>query len=158
MNLRRTLITILLVLAAAGLTWAADNDNHQVTVTVNAINELAVTGGDVTLTITSATPGSDPDPETDNVSGLDWTTNEAGKKITVATDLAAPNFTLKILAQAVTGGTAEAEITLTVAAQDYVSSVGTTTGTCTSRYTGSATAAQGTGSDVHTITFTIIDS
>jgi hypothetical protein len=155
---RRTLpITILVILGVIGFAMAADTDDHQVTVTVNAINEIAVTGGDIVLTINSATAGSDPDSENDATTGLLWTTNETGKKITVETDNAAQNFTLKVVATGVTGGTAAAEVTLTTTPTNYVTGIAETLGGCTSSYTASATAAQGTGSDVHVVTFTITD-
>jgi len=154
-----TLVIVLcVVLLSAMAVLAGDNDAHQVTVTVTAINELAVSGGDITLTISSATPGSDPTDATDNTCGLDWTTNEASKKITVESDQASPTFTLKVQASSVTGGSGTAQVTITNAAQDFVTGVATTTGSCTLDYTASATAAQGTGSDVHTITYTITDS
>jgi len=150
------LLVVLLVLGIAGYTYAASSDNHTVTVTVSAINELAITGGNVTLTINTATAGSEPDDAVDNTTAdLDWTTNEATKKITVVTDQAAPTFTLKAVAQNVTGGTAASEVTLSTTAADFVTTISTTTGGCDIQYTASATAAQGTGSDVHTVTYTI---
>jgi hypothetical protein len=148
---------VIIILCAASTGLAADNDNHQVTVTVNVINELAVAGGNIVLTITTATPGLDPDDATDATTSLDWTTNDTGKKITAATDNAAPTFTLKVNATGVTGGTSAGQITLTTVATDYVTGVATTIGGCTSTYTASATAAQGNGSDVHVVTFTLTD-
>ncbi|MBU0690939.1 hypothetical protein KKC97_09225 [bacterium] len=154
---RRTLpIAILVVLAVIGFAIAADNDTHEVTVTVSAINEMAVSGGDIGLTINSATAGAQPDDDTDATTGLAWTTNEATKKITAETDNAAPTYTLKVLASAVTGGgAAAAQVTLSTTPGDYVTGIGETIGTCTNTYTASATAAQGTGADVHNVTFTI---
>ncbi len=149
------LASVILIVSLVGPTPAADNDNHQVTVTVNAINEAAIAGGNITLTISTATAGSDPDDATDATCTLAWTTNEASKKITVVTSEAAPTFTLKVVATGVTGGTAAAEVTVSTTATDFVTGVATTTGGCTLGYTASATAAEGTGSDVHTITYTI---
>ena len=150
------LLAVGLALILAGVAIAADSDNHQVTVTVAAINELAISGGPVTLTINSATAGSEPDDATDNTTcDLLWTTNQASKKITVATDLTPQKFTLKVVAQSVTGGSAASEVTLSTTAQSFVTGVATTTGGCDLAYTASATAAQGTGSDGHTVTYTI---
>ena len=145
------------VLGLTGLAAALNTADHTVTVTVEAINEAAITGGDLTLTINSATAGDEPDDAVDNTScDLDWTTNEDTKKITVETDQAAPTFTLKVVAQTVTGGTAAAEVTLsTTGANDFVTAISKTTGGCDLQYTASATAAQGTGSDVHTVTYTL---
>jgi hypothetical protein len=146
------------LLGLIGLAMAGYTDNHTVTVQVQAINEAAISGGNLTLTINTATAGQEPDDAVDNtMCDLAWTTNEASKKITVETDLAAPNFTLKVVAQNVTGGTAASEVTLSTTADDFVTGVATTTGGCDLQYTASATAAQGTGSDVHTVTYTLTD-
>lgn len=134
----------------------ASADSHTVTVQAMAINELAVTGGNVTLTIDSATAGSDPDAVADvTTCDLFWTTNETTRKITVETDLAAPDFTLLVVAQNVSGGTAAPQVTLSTTADDLVTGVSETVGSCDLAFAAYATAAQGTGSDVHTITYTI---
>ena len=149
----------ILIVGLIGFCLAANNDNHQVTVTVSAINELSLTGGNITLTINTATAGSDPDDATDATCNLAWTTNEASKKVTVVSSLAAPTYTLKVEATGVTGGTSGGELTVTNAAQDFVTSVATTTGGCTLSYTAQTTAALGTGSDVHTtVTYTVTAS
>lgn len=149
-------LVVMAVVALAGAAWAADNDSHTVTVQVNAVNELAISGGNLTLTINSATAGSELDDATDSTTcDLAWTTNQATRKITVATDLGSPDFTLKVVAQNVSGGTAASEVTLSTTAADFVTAVSQTTGSCDLAYTASATAAQGTGSDVHTVTYTV---
>ena len=148
-----------LALGLATMVMAASSDNHTVTVTVTAINEVGISGGNVTLTINSATPGSEPDDATDSTTtDLLWTTNESTKKITVDTDLAAPDFTLTVEAASVSGGTSAGEVTLSTTAQDFVTGVSTTTGSCDLSYTASATASDGTGSEVHTVTYTITDA
>ncbi|MBM3324892.1 MAG: hypothetical protein FJY66_04415 [Calditrichaeota bacterium] len=147
--------SVLLVVGTAGFLLAGNSDNHTVTVQVNAINEIAITGGNKTLTISTATAGSDPDDATNSECTLAWTTNETGKKITVATNLASQNFTLKVEATGVSGGTSAGQKTITDTAADLVTAVAETTGGCTLSYTAQATAAQGTGSDVHTVTYTI---
>ncbi|MBU1919704.1 hypothetical protein KKG66_02585 [bacterium] len=137
---------------------AADTDNHTVTVTVNTINEIAVTGGNVLLTINTATAGSEPTNAADATSGLLWTSNASGKKITIGTNLASPEYTLKALATGVSGGTAASEVTVSNISQDFITGVSTTTGSSSTRYTASATVEGGAGSDIHTITFTIVDN
>lgn len=147
---------LLCCICLVGVAQAGDNDLHSVTVQVSAINELAIGGGNITLTINSATAGSDPDDATDNSTcDLAWTTNEATKKITVETDQAAPTFELRVVAENVVGGTACAEVTLSTSAADFVTNVSTTTGSCDLAYTASATAGQGTGSDVHAVLYTV---
>ncbi len=149
------LASTVLTLGFAWIAVAANSANHQITVTVNSINELAITGGNKTLTISTATAGSNPNAATNAECTMAWTTNDTTKKITVVTSLASPKFTLKVTATGVTGGTAAPQVTLSTTAQNFVTGVATTTGGCTLSYVASATAAQGTGSDVHTVTYTI---
>jgi len=144
-----------LIFGCSGLATASNTANHTVTVHVDAINEVAITGGDITLTINSANAGSQPNDATNATCHLEWTTNEANKKITVQSDQAAPTFTLKVIATGVSGGTAAPQVTVSNVAQDFVTGVATTVGNCTLSYTGSATAAQGTGEDVHVVTYTL---
>lgn len=155
---------VMAVILALGLTvaaMAANTDNHTVTVQVNAINEIATAGGNLALTINTATAGSNPDNAVDNTTcDLDWTTNEASKKITVVSSLslAAQSFTLKAVAQNVTGGTAASEVTLSDTAADFVTGIATTIGGGDLQYTASALASEGTGSDAHTVTYTVTAS
>jgi hypothetical protein len=146
-------VVFAVALASAGM--AAQSASHTVTVQVNAINELDLTGGNIMLTVGTATAGQEPDAATDTTCHLNWTANQANRKITVATDLPSPLFTLKVLAQSVSGGTAAPEVTLSTTAADFVTGISKTVGTCTLGYTTAATAAQGTGSDVHTVTYTL---
>jgi hypothetical protein len=149
------IIVGILLLGVAGLGLAADNTSHTVTVTVSPINEIALTGGNITLTVNAATAGDDPDEAANGTCQLAWTVNTSNKKITVATNQATFNHTLEVVATGVTGGTAAAERTLSTTAQDLVTGITTTLGGCTLDYTASATAAQGTGTVAHTVTFTI---
>jgi hypothetical protein len=156
---RTGLTAILVVFSLSGWTLASNSTNHTVTVTVSAINEISLTSGNITLTINVATAGSNPTDATNNTCILAWTVNESSKKITVASNQASPNFTLKILASGVTGGMAAAQATLIdAAARDCVTGISTTLGGATLNYTAQATAAQGTGSVVHTVTYTITAS
>lgn len=132
------------------------SDTHPVNITISAIDEIAIAGGNLTLTINSATAGTGPDDKTDNTTNdLDWTSNGTNIKITGATNLVTQKFTLKVLAKNVTGGTAAAIATITNTAKDVVTGITKTTGGCDLEYTAQATAAQGAGSDVHTITYTM---
>lgn len=151
----RLAICVVFAAALASAAVAGTTASHTVTVQVSAINELALTGGNITLTISTATAGQQPNDATNTACHLNWTTNETPRKITVATSLASPVFTLRVLAQSVSGGTAAPQVTLTNTAADFVTGISRTVGTCTLGYTASATAAQGTGSDVHTVTYTL---
>jgi len=160
--MRRILMLGLGLILLGCLTTAAtagSTANHTVTVTVNSINEVAIVGGNLTLTISTATAGSNPNNATNSTTcDLNWTTNDTGKKITVVTNLAVQKFTLKVVAANVSGGTAAAQVTITDTPADFVTAVATTLGTCDLSYTAIATAAQGTGSDVHTVTYTLTDA
>ena len=151
-------IVVYLTIVGSQTSFAGTSDNHTVTVTVNAINEIAITGGSVTLTINSATAGVDPTNDVDATTGLLWTSNQTGKKATIQSDLAGPTFTLKAVATGVMGGTAASEVTVSTTAQDFITGIATTTGSGSIQYTGVATSAEGTGSDIHTITITIVDN
>ncbi|MBM3324750.1 MAG: hypothetical protein FJY66_03695 [Calditrichaeota bacterium] len=110
--------------------------------------------------------GQEPTSVTDETGQLQWTTLELDptKKITAQTNLASPNFTLKVLAINVSSGdgTAAGEVTLTTGAANFVVDIPAgipvgDPGTCILRYRASATASDGTGTDVHTVTYTITD-
>ena len=156
-SIRQRVLSLVGLLSFCGMVWAGNTANHTITVTVSTINELSITGGNFTLSISAATAGSNPTDATDNTTtDLNWsTTDVASKKITVATSLASPTFTLKVVAQTVSSGTAAAEVTLSTTAADFVTGISTTIGTCDLSYTAQATAAQGTGSDAHVVTYTL---
>lgn len=153
--MKRIISGLLLALALSPSAFAASTDSHTVTVTVTAINEVSITGGNLTLTINSINPDGTLADATDATASLAWTTNEATKKITVATDVAAGAYTLAVEATGVTGGTSAGAVTLSTVATDFVTGISNTSGGGTLSYTASATAAAATGSDVHTVTYTI---
>lgn len=152
------LLTVLAALSLSTAAFAGTTASHTVTVDVQAINEVVVSGGNVTLTINTATAGSEPDAQTDTSTSLAWTSNSTGKKITAETDVAAPAFTLTVEATAVSGGTSAGPITLSTTAQSFVTGVATTTGGATLSYGASATASDGTGTEAHTVVYTITDA
>lgn len=132
-------------------------DNHTVTVEVAAISELAITGN-ATLTINSATAGSDPDDATDSSASYAVTTNESGVKITAATNVnMASGVTLSVNAAAPTGATAVGATSLSTTAADVVTGLGTVSESGMSLgYTLSATAAAGqVASTAVTVTYTV---
>jgi len=150
-------IFLVLVLGLISVVTAGNTDNHTVTVTVSAINEVAIIGGNVSLTINTSTGSSEPDSQTDNTTAdLNSTTNESTKKITIGTTLVSPTESFTVEAINISGGSAAGPITLSgVSAQNFITGISQTMGTCDLQYVASATAAQGTGSDAHTVTFTL---
>lgn len=154
-------VSISLVLLAFPLCVHAQtygSSSHTVTVTVATINNLAVNSGSVSLTISAAdvTAGQNVmGPVVNTATSLLWGINSSLKKVTVQTNLGAPMFTLKVLAVAPTQGTASAEVTLSTTATDFLINLGRSSGTYTLQYTGTALASTGTGTDSHTVTYTI---
>jgi hypothetical protein len=134
--------------------------SHTVTVNVATINNVAVSSGSVSLTIglANVTAGVDlMGPATNTATSLLWGSNSSLKKITARTNLAAPKYTLKVLATSPTAGTAAPEVTLSTTDKDFMTNVGRSSGTCTLQYSGYALASTGVGTDSHTITFTIVN-
>ena len=77
-------IAVLLVLASVALctTAMAQTDNHTVTVVIPSINEVAITGGNLTLTFVAPTAGSDPADVSDgSACDLNWSTNNASHQL-----------------------------------------------------------------------------
>jgi hypothetical protein len=153
------LIAGILVLGLAGSVMA--QSSHDVTVSVSAISVMEMTGGgDLTITINACSdPGEEPDPVQNSDRGLEWTTNETSKRITVASNSAYSTYSLAVVATGVSGGSAAPSVDLDDAdTHDFVTGVAETVGACTIQYTASATAAAGTGSEEHTVTYTLTDA
>lgn len=94
----------------------------------------------------------------DSISKLHWIATGTSKKITVSTDLVPGDYTLKVVAQNVSGGTAASEVTLDdTDAHDFVTRIVDTTGGCDIHYTGSAPASAETSSDKYTVIYTITE-
>ena len=144
------LTAIFLVLATGA--WASSTATQNVDVTIPAIDEVSVSG-DVTLTFTAPTGGDGFTDATDASTTLDWSTNQATRKITIVYDAAETGLTLKCEATSASGGTSAGELTLSTTAQDFVTAISNTTGSGTLSYTCSATMSASTAAYV--VTFTI---
>ncbi|MBI3579412.1 MAG: hypothetical protein HY089_08415, partial [Ignavibacteriales bacterium] len=131
--------------------------SHTITVVVNTITMVSVSASSVSMTITGtgAIAGQDQMTVTNSSTSLLWGVNSSLKKITAQTNLGAPLFAMNLLAASPTAGTAAPEITLSATPTDLLTNIGRSLGSCTLQYTGVALASQGTGTDSHTITFTI---
>lgn len=124
---------------------------------VSTITLIQVSSGVVNITISgaNAVAGQDLMTVTNTATNLLWGINSSLKKVTVSTSLVAPLFTIKLLGVSPTQGTAAPEVTLSTTAKDFLLNVGRSAGNCILRYTAEALASQGTGSDAHTITYTV---
>jgi len=164
MNSRQSTLLVLVALIFFGWPIAEKaaaqtfgSDSHNVTVQVAQVTRLSVSTGTVDLTISdvNAVAGEDMMTVTDQNSRLLWGTNSSGRKITASTSLAAPLFQLALVAVSPTAGTAAPEMILSTVPRDLLLNIGRTSGSCFLRYTGTAFASQGVGTDAHSITFTV---
>ena len=120
--------------------------------------DLSLTGGSITLTVSAATAGSQPDPVDNTNCGLAWTTGGADptQKITVRSSLGDPEFPLTVEAQSVTAGTATGSVAVSVLDTDLITDIApNSTGSGQLHYQVSPTVAAGSGTESHTITYTI---
>ncbi len=155
------LIAVGFIWRISGIVMAANNDNQQVTVTVVAVNELAVTGGNVTLTINTATAGSGLNNATDSNCALDWTTNSStNKKVTgqLDTDYSAGiSLAVNVTVAGGNGGSAGQQTLISATAVDLVTGMHNEfVSANTLGYTASAPVAS-PGSETKIITYTVID-
>ena len=135
--------------------------SQAVTVSVQEINELSITG-DVHLIITTAPPGTGPDAVTDAAAATySLTTNATGKKITGSIDSDyGMGVTLSLLLGAPTGGTTTAQI-LSTTAMDLVTGINYTAETGLSiSYTATAdvSASPNGSGETRTVTLTLMDN
>jgi hypothetical protein len=127
---------------------------------------VSIQGGNLTLSVTTAVPGSEPTAVINTNATLRYRQQRfAITKVTVSTSCPGQDFTLKVLAVNPQRGAPAPEVTLLdgMPDADFIRDIPTannTRRTCTLRYTASATYAQGNsvelGPDVHTVTYTLI--
>ncbi len=123
--------------------------------------QISMRGGNPTLNVTSAIAGSEPTPVVNTSSSVRYSARARIAKITVQTSCPNQIFPLTVVATAVTRGVAAPEVALVdgMPATDFITSIPTGWGGSTQptlRYTAAPTFAQGTGTDRHTVTYTIL--
>jgi hypothetical protein len=143
---------VLLVRAAAADATAS----HRVTVRVEPVSALALQGGDIALAVPQTSDGA-PASATDATCSLDWLTNLAGQKITVASSVADPRLPLAVEAFDVQGGEAVGAAELGGAARDLVIGLAPGIGSCGLRYVARAAGLTTPAPEVHVITYTLTD-
>jgi hypothetical protein len=130
-----------------------------ITLEVHELNVIDVNMEALTLTIHEADVRAGvPLPAINSDGALFWMTNGENKKITVASNNAAPRFTLKLLAVDIqqSAGVLLPEISLNDAqTKDFIVGVSRTTGRCQIRYTASTQISAGVGRETYIITYTI---
>lgn len=151
------------ILAAAALVaataTAAQAQQQTVTLEVQAINQMSVSGDPGALTISSATAGSAPTAAQDASTTYAFTTNQTGAKITAAVDQALPSgVTLSVALAAPTGATSAGAVALGTTDADLVTGITKLNESGrTITYTLAATAAAGVVSSTsRTVTFTVV--
>lgn len=155
--MKALLVSVVVVcsVCATGVASAGDTTSHTVTVTVSGASELTINGARLSLLADEVSWRSAPERATnEKTCDLVWMTSEAATKITAETGVAAPISPLVIEAVNLTGGTtASAHLPLSTTPRDLVIGDSAWTGSCDLRY--AATITPGTGSDVHTVLYTI---
>lgn len=134
---------------------------QNVTVSVQQINELSITG-DVHLTISAATPGLGPDAASDaSSSTYSITTNDAAKKIVASIDAAfSPGISLFILLGQPVGAVSTQQL-LNTTPVDLVTGIGylAETGLSISYTANTSVTAPPNGSgETRTVTLTLMDN
>jgi hypothetical protein len=158
--------TAVLALAAPAVMAQAPSSSHTVTVTVNPLDAIDVQG-DVTLVL-AFDPVSGTLVDSDNTSILSWITNQAARKVTVQTSLDGFTYGLQVTAGTITetdgaagdGGTAVGAMDLESAgpaegAQDFITGINVAGAWCPLIYDATASVTDGTGSEMHTVTYTL---
>jgi hypothetical protein len=157
-KLSTTMLACLFMLPLCPM-WAASSVNSTVTLQVNSITAISVSGNPGSLVIGTATAGSAPDAAVDATTTYSITHNNTSAHITAALNVAMPGTTtLGVNLQAPTGGTSAGNVNLTATAQNVVTSIGPTNQSGkTITYTFTATAADGILTSFNkTVTFTIL--
>jgi hypothetical protein len=157
MNASRSMIMSGLLVIAAAASAAAQSTTQTVTLQVDAINQVAVTGSP-SMTITAAVAGGAPTSVTS--SGNTWavTTNQTGAKITASIGSAMPTgVTLSANLAAPAGGTTGGLLALGSSAVDMVTGITklNATGLALSYQLDATSAAGVVTSTTRVVTYTI---
>lgn len=157
MTLRARHITALLTSAA--ICWLAFPGRTRA-------QDIQITGGNISMTVSSAVIGQEPAAVTDVSVSLRYRRQTFLSKITVATICPGQRFNLSVVALSAGSGTVAPAANLTngMLATDLIVNIPAKPPanfqTANLQYTASATFAQGNstelGNDVHTVTYTII--
>jgi len=150
-------LAVLALVAGLSTVAAAQTATQLVTIQVNAINVISVSGTP-SLTITTATAGSAPTSVTDATSSWNVTTNQTGAKITASLNSAMPaGLTLSANLGAPAGATSAGLTALGTTASDVVTGITkVANGPLGLTYRLDATVAAGVvASTTRTVTYTI---
>jgi hypothetical protein len=149
------ILSAVLVVAAAA-SGSAQSATQDLTINIQAINKVAISGGAHTITINTATAGQAPD---DVVWATSWaiTTNQTGSKVVASIGSNMPSgVTLKVNMAEPTNATSAGDVVLTDTPQELVTAITKLNEAGLAlTYTASATAGAGVQSVSRTVTYTI---
>jgi hypothetical protein len=142
--------------ATAANAVASGAQTQTVTFAVNSVNQISFSGTP-SLTVQTASAGSDPTPATDATSSWNVTTNQSGAKISASIPSAMPaGLTLHVNLAAPTGATSAGLTALGTGAVDLVTGIAKQKGTTLSvTYELDATVVAGVVSGTKVVTYTI---
>lgn len=145
-------------LIAAVTAIAQTEGTSGVIINVSSINEISLSGNPGALTVSSATPGSEPDSVVDSSTTWNISTNNSGMKMTGNIDLAMPSgVTLEVQLQAPGGASSQGYQSLTTTSKDLVLGINGGYGSSlTINYRLSATVNAAIGSGGRTITISLV--
>lgn len=157
-NICKSTVFVFLGVLKLGVVDAANTANATVTFTIGSINEISVSGNPSSLTVNSATAGSQPTSATDNATTYNITTNGSSLAITGAIDSSMPTgVTLSVELAAPTGGTSSGAVNMTTVAQNLVTGISNVAESgLTITYTVAATASASVQGPLNrTVTYTL---
>jgi opacity protein-like surface antigen len=153
-TIRTMVLSAVLVVAAAAS--ASAQATQDVTINIQAINEISIAGGAHTMTISTATAGQAPD---DVTWATTWaiTTNQSNAKVSASIGSDMPSgVTLKVNLANPTNATSNGDVSLSSTAQELVTGITKLNESGLSlTYTASATALAGVQSVARTVTYTV---
>lgn len=120
---------------------------------------MSLSGGNINLTFSAPTAGSDLDDVVDNTScDLVWNrpSGPGTYRITVQSTLDSPRAQLTVRALNVDRGTSSGQVILRNFAINLVTNILVGDGGCDLEFTASVSLTDGIGTDVHTVTYTYV--
>lgn len=152
-------LAVLSLMTMTSVFGQESSTTQTLTLQVFETNKIDINQRALTLVINQASLETGAPVEAANEDGnLIWITNGENKKITVASNNAAPRFLVKVSALDINGssGVAAPEVPLNDnTTKDFVVGVSRSWGKCKIRFVASAKVSDGIGTDTHVVTYTI---
>lgn len=157
-SIRTIGMTIIMLLMMPSQFFAQTSAHHTVTVIVQPISLIGVNVSSVQLTVSGSDvlAGQEMMIVSDLTTRISWGTNSSMKKIAVHSNISVPKFILTVTAVNPSAGVAAGEVTLSTVNADLLLNIGRTSGSSVIQFTGKVLPSQGIGTDIHTVTYTII--